>query len=105
MKRKIVCLCGSLRFKKDFGDIELMLVLRGSVVLTPCLMYVDIERTMPQYKEMVDEIHKSKIELADEIYVINKNNYVGKSTSEEIEYAHSIGKPIIFMEDPESEGK
>lgn len=48
---------------------------------------------------MLDDIHKCKIDMADAIYVINKDGYVGKSTASEIKYAIIHGKQVIYMED------
>ena len=47
---------------------------------------------------MLDDMHRRKIDMANEIFVINKNGYVGSSTKSEIEYAKSIGKPVRFLE-------
>ena len=49
-------------------------------------------------KEMLDDMHKRKIDMADEIYVINKNGYIGNSIRSEIEYAKEHGKVINYME-------
>ena len=48
---------------------------------------------------MLDDIHKRKIDMADAIYVINKDGYIGQSTRSEIQYALRLGKQIIYMED------
>lgn len=45
-------------------------------------------------KEQMDELHLRKIDLADEILVVNVDGYIGNSTKREIEYAHSIGKRV-----------
>ena len=50
-------------------------------------------------KKIVDEVHLRKIDLADEVFVINKDQYIGESTRREIEYAKSIGKPIKYLVD------
>ncbi len=47
---------------------------------------------------MLDEMHKQKIDMSDEIYVINLNGYIGESTKSEIEYANSKGKNISYLE-------
>ena len=108
-KTKIVCLCGSLRFKKHFGVIELNQVLEGNIVLTPCCMYVDAERTdsFMEHKEQFDKMHFKKIELADEIIVVDcaetypndayPKGYIGESTRNEIEHANKMGKPVLFV--------
>ena len=45
-------------------------------------------------KEMLDEMHLAKIDMADEIFVVNPSGYVGESTSREIAYARNQGKPV-----------
>ena len=47
---------------------------------------------------MLDDMHKRKIDMADGIYVINSDGYIGTSTRSEIEYAKSQGKLITYME-------
>ena len=53
-------------------------------------------------QNILDELHKRKIDMADEIYVINKDGYIGESTRNEIEYARKQRKPIIYMEENSS---
>ena len=52
---------------------------------------------------MLDEMHKQKIDLSDEIYVINVGGYIGESTKNEIEYAKARGKEVSFMENKKTE--
>ena len=49
-------------------------------------------------KEMLDEIHKQKIDMSDEIFVINVGEYIGESTRSEIEYAKSKNKVVNYLE-------
>ena len=56
------------------------------------------EETLSKTKEMLDDMHKRKIDMADAIYVINVGGYVGESTKSEIEYAKKHGKTILFLE-------
>lgn len=51
-----------------------------------------------EQKQLIDKNHKQKIIMSDEVYVVNKNKYIGESTKSEIEFAISIGKPVIYME-------
>lgn len=51
-----------------------------------------------EVKEMLDAMHKRKIDMSDEILVINKNGYIGSSTKSEIEYATKTGKKIKYLE-------
>lgn len=52
-------------------------------------------------KEMLDDMHKRKIDMADEIYVINVGGYIGSSTQSEIEYAKATGKAVRYLEEAE----
>ena len=56
------------------------------------------EGTLTTTKEMLDDMHKRKIDMADEIFVINVNGYIGESTKSEIEYAKSLGKMVNYLE-------
>ena len=47
---------------------------------------------------MLDDMHKRKIDMADEIFVINKSGYIGSSTKSEIEYARKTGKKVLYLE-------
>lgn len=100
-KFKVITLCGSTKFKKEFEEVNKKLTLEGNIVISVgCFGHSgDKEPSSKKVKELLDEIHKSKIDLADEIFVINKNNYIGKSTKSEIDYAKSKGKVIRFLEE------
>jgi len=98
---KVVCYCGSLRFKNLFEKFEYESVFKGEIALLPCCMFVDIEReygALSDYKQKADEQHKRKIDICDEVFVINKDGYIGESTRSEIDYAVKIGKPVKYME-------
>ena len=56
------------------------------------------EGTLTKTKEMLDDMHKRKIDMADEIFVINVNGYIGDSTKSEIEYATKQGKKVNYLE-------
>ena len=97
-KYKVITLCGSTRFKKEFEEMNKRLTLEGNVVISVgCFGHAGDEFTDVQ-KEMLDDIHIQKIEMADEIYVINKDSYIGKSTRAEIEYAKKLGKKVNYYE-------
>ncbi len=101
MKTKIICLCGSVRFKEEFQKQELICLNNGQIALLPCCMFIDIQREVGEnsdYKIKADELHKRKIDIADEILILNVNGYIGNSTKSEIEYAQKINKPIIYLE-------
>lgn len=56
------------------------------------------EGTLTKTKEMLDDMHKRNIDMADSIYVINVCGYIGESTRSEIEYAQNHGKKISYLE-------
>lgn len=95
---KVITLCGSTRFKEDFERVNRELTLQGNIVLSVgCFGHAGDSFTDEQ-KVMLDDIHKRKIDMADEIYVINRNQYIGASTRSEIEYAVANNKRIRYME-------
>ena len=51
-----------------------------------------------EQKLALDELHKRKIDLADEVFVLNVGGYIGSSTRSEIEYAEAHGKPVTYLE-------
>lgn len=101
-KYKVITLCGSTRFKDEFEDVQRKLTLEGNIVLSVGL-FSHAEENGEDWanngiKEMLDDIHKRKIDMSDEIFVINKDGYIGSSTASEIEYAKSKWIPIRYME-------
>lgn len=95
---KVITLCGSLKFQKEMMKVAEKIALDGYCVLTPVYPVLEnIERTKEQLIKL-KEAHFKRIELSDAIYIINKDNYIGKSTQLEIEYAQKLGKEIIYLE-------
>lgn len=95
---KVITICGSLKFQKEMMIVAEKLALKGNCVLTPVYPISEkLEKTEEQL-EKLKEAHFKRIELSDAIYVINKDNYIGKSTELEIEYAQKLGKEIIYLE-------
>ena len=99
-KYPVITLCGSTRFKDDFIREQKRLTLEGNIVISVGLFghSGDDEVWSENTKAMLDDMHKRKIDMADEIFVINKGGYIGSSTRSEIEYAISHGKPVRYME-------
>ncbi|QOR35308.1 hypothetical protein IMX26_00250 [Clostridium sp. 'deep sea'] len=96
----VVTLCGSTKFKEEFLQVQKDLTLQGNIVISVGLFghSGDNEVWEEGTKEMLDDMHKRKIDMANEIYVINKDGYIGSSTKSEIEYAKSVGKGIRYLE-------
>jgi hypothetical protein len=91
---KVITLCGSVKFKEEFINIQNKLTLEGNLVIST--EFLD-DIITDDIKKMLDKIHRQKIEIADEIFVININGYIGESTKNEIEYAKSKGKIINYL--------
>ena len=107
----VITLCGSTRFKDEFMEANKRLTLAGNIVISVGLFghagdqevweNMD-EGTLTRTKEMLDDMHKRKIDMADEIYVINVGGYIGSSTRSETDYAIANGKKIRYLEEPAS---
>lgn len=103
---KIVTICGSTRFRSEMADANRRLTLAGYVVLAPGVFAHDGDEITEAQKDALDELHFRKIDLADEIYVVNPGGYVGESTRLEISYARRTGKTIRrLIEQPEDGGQ
>ena len=96
---RVITLCGSTRFKEEFERINKELTLAGNIVMSVGVFGHSGDSITDEQKVMLDEIHKQKIDMADTIFVINKNGYIGESTKSEIKYAQEHNKGIIFMEE------
>jgi len=100
---RIVCLCGSTRFKEEILAAAGERTRAGEIVVMPGMFGhvdmpdVDWSTGGSALKIMLDELHKRKIDLADYVYVIDVDGYIGESTRSEIEYAESIGRPVIYL--------
>jgi len=103
---RIVCLCGSTRFSEAFRQANLEETLAGRIVLTiGCDMRSDgemfahlSEKEKAEVKLRLDWLHLRKIDLANEILVLNVGGYVGQSTTREVKYARDLGKRVRWLE-------
>ena len=109
-KPPIVCLCGSTRFMDKFFDVGWVYTLSGYIVLSVGVVKTEeadgdsghgAEKLGQDVADMLDELHKRKIDLADEIVILNVGGYIGESTKGELEYAKAQGKKITFLEKEE----
>jgi hypothetical protein len=102
----VVCLCGSTRFSDTFREANLRETLAGRIVLTiGCDMKSDAEvfagfsdALLEDVKSRLDELHKRKIDLADEVLILNVGDYIGSSTRSELEYARRLRKRVRWLE-------
>jgi len=101
----VVCICGSTRFYDAWQKAIYDETMKGNITLqvgfyhhADPLSHGQEVGCSPEQKIMLDELHKRKIDLADEIFVLNVNGYIGDSTRSEIRYARDHGKLIRFLE-------
>lgn len=96
--RKVITLCGSTRFKLAWLEWNARLTLEGNVVLAVA-MWSHSERIEPtaEQKRLLDAVHLSKIDLSDEIFVLDVGGYIGESTRNEIRHAEATGKRVRYL--------
>lgn len=100
-------ICGSSRFIEHMAVIAWEFERRGMIVLSLHLLpmsYAQCHDHMAEHQGVaakMDELHLRKIDLSDDVFVVNVDGYIGESTRREIEYARENGKPVIFLETPE----
>ncbi len=97
----IVCLCGSTKFKDAFERANRIETLAGKIVLSVgCFNHAEGEWLTVEQKKALDKLHLRKIELADEVLILNVGGYIGASTWKEIIFAESLGKLVRYLEEP-----
>ena len=95
---KIVVLCGSLKFPTTWIAETERETLAGNIVLSVgCIGLEGCLGHSGNEKINLDHLHKRKIDLADEVFVLNVDGYIGESTRSELQYAIEHGKPIRFL--------
>lgn len=96
----IVCLCGSTRFSEAFRAANLNETLKGNIVLTIGCDFKsdDALHLTRDDKIFLDNLHKRKIDIADEVLILNVDGYIGESTRSELEYAKQLNKKIRYLE-------
>ena len=103
---RIVCLCGSTRFMDAFFEAGWEFTLKGYIVLSVGVCkHADkngahgAEMLGEETVKLLDELHLRKIDLADEVFILNVGGYIGESTSRELEYAKKLGKTISYLQE------
>ncbi|WP_460074101.1 hypothetical protein [Streptomyces sp. YKOK-I1] len=99
---RVVVLCGSTRYWEEFQEANLYETAAGRIVLAPGCnlkqphpLWADPAQT-DRLKEVLDDLHLRKIDLADDVLVVNPGGYIGESTRREIDYARGLGKSIRY---------
>lgn len=98
---KVVTLCGSTRFKTEFLEAEARFEREGVAVFSVgYFAHADGIPISEEEKVAADELHKWKIRMSDEIFVVNPGGYIGESTRSEIAYASEVGVPVRYLVEP-----
>lgn len=105
---KVVCLCGSTRFSEEMVMLTWEFAKKRIIALGWSILPADLRIRHSEIKdhlaeaegvaEILDEVHLRKIDLADEIFVVNVGGYIGEGTKREIAYAQRMNKPVVYME-------
>lgn len=95
---KVITLCGSTKFKDQFMEVQKKLTLEGNIVISVGCFGHAGDIFSDEQKLMLDDMHKRKIDMADEIFVINVGGYIGESTKSEIEYAKKHNKKVNYLD-------
>jgi len=94
---EIVTLSGSTRFKNEFLEVQKQLGLEGKIVISVSVFgHADNLQLSEEQKSKLDELHLRKIDLADTVYVIDVEGYIGGSTRNEIAYAKANHKKMKY---------
>lgn len=96
---EIITLCGSLKFQNEMMIVAEKLALKEKCILTPVYPVLKNYEITMQEMQLLKNEHLKRIDLADTILVMNIDNYIGSSTSQEIEYAKKLNKIILYYED------
>jgi len=98
MSIKVVTICGSMKFKKEMIEIATELETKYGWCVIQCVYDIKSDSITQQEMDNVVNAHWKKIDISDAIYVVNIGGYIGHSTKNEINYALSKGKEVIYHE-------
>lgn len=98
METKVVTICGSMKYVKEMMKIAFDLELKKGYTVIQCVYNPDSMNYEGIDTNILDRIHRKKIDISDAIYVVNIGGYIGNSTKSEIEYAKENGKEVIYHE-------
>ncbi len=103
-RAKIVTLIGSSKFRDLHRGHEQRLTLAGCMVLGRGFFHhVDMRPITDEEHEMLDALQLLKVAMADEVFVVSRDGYIGESTKRAIAHAKGLGKTVTYSGD-ESRG-
>ncbi len=95
---KVITICGSMKFAKEMQDIAWDLEANKGYSVIQCVYNLNNSKTSQETLKNLANAHFKKIDISDAIYVVNINGYIGTSVKNEIKYALSKGKEVIYHE-------
>ena len=98
MNRKIVTICGSMRFWNEIQEACERLELENGFVVIGVTPIVSGRKLTQHDRAMLGILHRKKIDLSDAIFVVNVGGYIGESVKAEIKYAKANGKEVLYLE-------
>lgn len=98
MNRKVVTICGSIRFWDKIQEMSERLELENEFVVLGVTPNASGRELTERERALLGELHRAKIDLSDAIFVVNVGGYIGESVKAEIEYAKDAGKEIFYLE-------
>ena len=107
VKRKaVVCICGSTRNPATFQAAEIAETLADKIVLTvncntrqhPWVLAGKTQAEIDAIYAMLDGHHRQKIEMSDEVLILNVGGYIGESTQRELDHALKHNKRVRYLE-------
>lgn len=98
-KYNVVALYYNIKSKNTFYKIKEELILEGNIVIE---LYdtdqLNNEKISEDMITVLKEMNKQKIDMVNEIFVIDVDNNIKQNTKSEIDYAISKGKKISYLE-------
>ena len=98
MKTKIVTICGSMKFQSEMIKIASDLEIKYGWCIIQCVYDINPNTLSKEELNNITNAHWTKIDICDCIYVVNIGGYIGNATKNEIQYALSKGKEVIYHE-------
>lgn len=101
MLQKMITICGSTRFIEHMAVCAWILERDESVIVMGLHLlpkwYTDEKDHVAESEgvaEAIDALHRKKIELCDEVFVVDVDHYIGEATLKEVHYARVLNKLI-----------
>jgi hypothetical protein len=102
-KTKVVTICGSSRFIDMISVCGWLIEKKEGAIV--CSLHMlprwyfgepDHQAEKEGVKDWMDTLHCRKIDISDEIFVVDYEGYVGESTRNEIQYATKKGVRVRY---------